>query len=328
MRKGTTLNDLMQWDDTLFDGILLPDEVNHELLVSYIVLACGLQEVLYQEYNVFKSHVHVWFAAHNWNIQKLINLIKQKYEPLWNYDKFEEIEGTKKFDGTRNTEEERDTDRSGDITTEFDRDKSVNDKYGGADTLNRTDTFGEVNGRNLTTNRDTTTTNNLSTDTTENSHEETAGTQTKSVTAFNTSAWQDTERVVDSRETDAEKNGHETNTGTVDVDETITETGNTNKTGSNNRVDTETYGKTLDTTTDEQTTNVEKLNTHEDRDTVGKEVETNTTDTTETSHKYGNIGLTTYQKMFLEEYDLLDGVNLYEWITNKFTNELMIGVYV
>lgn len=316
MRRGTTLNDLMQWDNTLFEGIILPDEVNYETLVSYIMLTCGLQEVVYQDYDVFKSQVHVWFAAHEWNITKLVNLIKQTYEPLWNYNKFEELEGNKAFDGTINTTEARDTSKTGNITTTNDVDKTTTDTHGGSDTTNRTDTFGEVNSRNLTT------TNNLQTDTTNQNSTTETETDTHSVTAFNTDAWQPTDKT--ERSLNRSENGteNETNTGTV------TETGSLNKTGENLRADTTNYGKTLSSVVDEQGTRVETHNTLEDRDTTGSEINKNSTKTDEFNHIYGNVGVTTYQKMFMEEFELIGNVNLYEWITNKFSNDLMVGVFV
>lgn len=328
MRRGTTLSDLMQWDNTLFEGIIIPEEVHHGTLVSSIMLNCGLMEVLYQDYDVFKSHVHVWFAAHQWNIEKLVNLIKQNYEPLWNYNKYEELSGNKNYDGTKTTNEQRDTDKTGNVTTTIDHDKSVNDQYGGADTMSRVDTFGEVNGRNLATDNSKTTTNNLQTNTTTGETETTSGTTTKSVTAFNTDAWQPVEKVEESRNRQLNGTETETKTGTVTEVGTVDETGETTKTGSNQRQDTETFGKTLDTTTDEQVTEVETHNTHEDRDTTGSELDKNTTTTTESNHIYGNVGLTTYQKMFFEEFDVLDGINLYDWIVRRFTNDLMVGVYI
>lgn len=328
MRRGTTLNDFMQWDRTLFDDIVLPNEVHHGTLVSSIMFACGLMEPVYKEYNTFKSQVHIWFAAHEWNIQKMVNLIKQEYEPLWNYNKYEELEGGKEFDGTKNTTEARDTAKTGTETTQTDRDKSVNDQYGGSDSMQRTDTFGEVNGRELTTTSDNLTTNNLNTDTTTSDTEISSGTTTKAVTAFNTDYWQDTERVTESKTKTANGTENEQKTGTVEEEGTVNETGQTTKTGSNSRTDTETYGKTLDRTTDEQVTETKTYNTLEDRDTTGTERDQNTTSTEEHNHIYGNVGLTTYQKMFFEEFDVLDGINLYDWIVEKFTDDLMVGVYI
>lgn len=86
MRHGTTLNDLMQWDNTLFDGIILNSEIDRETLISTIMLRCGLQNPLYEHYEVFKSQVHVWFAAHEWNFDRIVRLIKEEYNPLWNKD--------------------------------------------------------------------------------------------------------------------------------------------------------------------------------------------------------------------------------------------------
>lgn len=86
MRNGTTLNDFMQWDNTLFDNIVLPHGVDKETLISTIMLRCGLQNPLYEDYDVFKTQTEVWFQAHLWNFERAVRLINEEYNPLWNKD--------------------------------------------------------------------------------------------------------------------------------------------------------------------------------------------------------------------------------------------------
>ena len=328
MRRGTTLNDLMQWDNTLFDQITIPEEVNKEILVSYIMLSCGLMETLYQEYDVFKSHVNIWFAAHEWNIEKLINLIKQQYEPLWNYNKREDLHGEKQYDGTQDVALDGTKKKTGDVKTDTDIDATVNNKYGGNDVTERTDTFGEEYGRNLNTTDNVTTTFNtqVETDTT-GSKSSTANSQNY-VTAFNTAQRQETTSTTSQGSEQYQENTVESKTGTEREEGVKVETGEQTKTGENVREETIKHGKTLDTTTDEKRRQTQTFDTTEATDNDTHTIDQNKTVTGETNHIYGNVGVTTYQKMFLEEYEVLENVNLYEWITRRFTNDLMIGVYV
>ena len=86
MRNGTTLNDFMQWDNTLFNNIVIPQGVDKETLISTIMLRCGLQNPLYEDYDVFKTQTEVWFQAHLWNFERAVRLINEEYNPLWNKD--------------------------------------------------------------------------------------------------------------------------------------------------------------------------------------------------------------------------------------------------
>lgn len=328
MRRGTTLSDLMQWDNTLFNGIPLPPEVHFETLVSQIMFTCGLQEVLYQDYDVFRSQVHIWFAANQWNIEKLVNLIKQEYEPLWNYNKREELDGSKVLDGTQTKTESEEERKGGSDTTNFTRDKGVVDTYGGTDVETETTVFGEEHGRNLNTYKTNTQTNNLSTDTTSTRSTQETEQDVMAVTAFNTPTWQDKEkhdRTLGRTEQGVE---NESKTGTVTDNETITETGESTKTGTNTNTTNFAHGKTVNSDTDEQTTETKSYNSTKGVDTTGTTKEDATTTTEERNHIYGNVGITTYQKMFMEEFELIGNINLYAWITNKFSNELMVGVYI
>lgn len=323
MRQGTTLNDFMHWDNTLFKGIVLPESVNEEYVVGYIMLECGLQEPVYKDYDVFKSQTHIWFAAHEWNIEKLIKLLKREYDPLHNYDKVEELNAEKKLDGKTTINEKEKETKGGKDTTAFERDKTEKDTYGGIDT--ETTKFGEEHGKNLTTDKTNTQTNNLTTATTSGKTTGEDETNTMSRTAFNATSWQEVEK--NARNLTRTENGTETEnkTGTVEDVGQIKETGESTKTGENA---TETqYGKTVDGKTDEQTTETKEYGATKDTDTDTTKKDDETTTTEEYNHIYGNIGLTTFQKMFMEEFELLGNVNLYQWIASKFSNDLMVGVY-
>lgn len=262
MRSGTTLNDFMQWDNTLFDGITLPSDIDHGILVSSIMLRCGLQNPVYEHYEVFKSQVHIWFSAHEWNFTRLVRLIKEEYNPLWNKDGVE----TREIDHTRDEVE------------------SVLRDVSTTDSISRTEQVTETNTGNETTTENGTRTLQ-GTDTYTDTHQ---------VKGFNATDWQDTDRT-----------NHE---GTKNETETTGNTTETDTTKNNLQNATETVGE--NTTTDDDTART--LNR-------GKTLETFTSK--------GNIGVTTSQAMFLEEVNLLDGFNLYDWIAKKFDDDLMLGVY-
>lgn len=213
MRSGSTLNDFMQWDNTLFDDIVLNAAIDHGLLVSTIMLRCGLQNPLYEHYDVFKSQVKTWFAAHEWNFDKLVKLIQYEYEPLWNKEYNEERDIT-----TSNA-------KGGADTTTVNGTIAVDDTHSGTDARSITDTFGETGtfSENGQVN--------------ENGSANNQSEQINSVKGFNATDWQETDKI-------------NTNGSSSDQRATTeTRSSNTGRGGSNNTLDNLTHGLRVESDT-------------------------------------------------------------------------------
>lgn len=292
MRSGSTLNDFMQWDNTLFDDIVLNAAIDRGLLVSTIMLRCGLQNPLYEHYDVFKSQVKTWFAAHEWNFDKLVKLIQYEYEPLWNKEYNEERDVT-----TSNT-------KGGADTTTVNGTIAVDDTHSGTDARSITDTFGETG----TFSENGTITENGQV--TENGSASNQSQQINSVKGFNASDWQETDKI--------DTNGSSSDQRTTTDQKTTTDnrSSNTGRGGSNSTLDNLTHGLRVESDTVSNETR---------RTDYG---ETNAGAQKETYKGWGNIGVMSSQDLFRQELELLDGFNLYEWIAKKFDDDLMIGVYV
>ena len=316
MRRGSTLNDFMQWDDTLFDGITLHPDINHGLLVSTIMFQCGLQMVLYQDYDVYKAHVHNWFAIHEWNFNRLAELIKKEYEPLWNKDVQDTTTERVTFDGTEN--ETTDTQKANTGT--------IGDVKNGNETLSGTDTVSNT--------YNTQTQNTYNTQVQDTYNSKVAGTDSKttqdnrsnnnihSVKGFNATGWQETDKDEFTENRSVSENGTNQSNKTGTDTESKTGTDTETKTGTD-QSQTQ-YGK--GTTVSETLTKT--LNTVEDTDANRNRAEQNVTEKELELWSRGNQGVTTTQAMFLEEVDLLGGFNLYQFIARKFDNDLMMGVYI
>lgn len=206
MRSGSTLNDFMQWDNSLFDDIVLNAAIDRGLLVSTIMLRCGLQNPLYEHYDVFKAQVKTWFAAHEWNFDKLVKLIQYEYEPLWNKEYNEEREIT-----TSN-------EKGGADTTTVNGTIAVDDTHSGTDTRSITDTFGETGtySENGTV--------------AESGSSSNQSQQINSVKGFNATDWQETDKI--------------DTTGSASDQRNTTEqkSSNTGRGGSNSTLDNLTHG--------------------------------------------------------------------------------------
>lgn len=316
MRKGTTLNDLMQWDNTLFNDITLNSDIDHDTLVSTIMLRCGLQNPLYEDWDVMRSQILVWFAAHEWNFDKLVRLIKEEYNPLWNIDRYEEIDAVRTDNEKENTGIDGSYKNGGTVNNKTTESGATTVSDGGKETA--TTTLGETLNAtdNKTTTRDHNKTDNWTETTSDNA------TDIKSVKAFNETAWMETDK------NEHTETGSRTHNGTETNDETITENGTHNETkGGENKTETD-FGRT-------ETTDHGRIEDATQTIDTNGTTETNTARSLDGSHKdealnhyYGNGGVTMSQQMFLAETSLLNGFNLYQWISDKFSKELMVGVYI
>lgn len=195
--------------------ILPNDDLDLDLLKSVLVERCGLLEPLYSEPETMKQCISIWFRSHQWNIERLITLVKTSYKPLENYDRHEDLARDK--NDTRNRTE------------------------------NRTQNFTE----NGTVNMD---------DVTE-----------RTVAAFNTDAY-----------SPADKTRRDADTATSSGGQTAGQTAGTE---------------------------------------AGAEAEH------AVNYIHGNIGVMTSQAMFTEETALLDGFNIYQFIVNMFSRDLMLSIW-
>lgn len=116
MRKYINLNDMLKWDSTLLDDYVLPDTIviqtdnpdepvysitlDHDIMSSNIVVALGDSIPRFNEPDVFKNALNLWFITHKWNIEHLMRLACQNYNPLENYDRWEHLKGTNTLGGT------------------------------------------------------------------------------------------------------------------------------------------------------------------------------------------------------------------------------------
>ena len=91
-----TLIGLYNYDHTLFDNMVLPDDVDKSLVVDSILMCGGEYEVLYSNADMLKTMIESW--SHRWlNVfenWKRATDDMNKINPLDNYDRYEEWEDT------------------------------------------------------------------------------------------------------------------------------------------------------------------------------------------------------------------------------------------
>lgn len=110
MQNGTklhlTLGGIYNYDNTLFDNIVIPDNADKNVLITEILRQCAGNESRYQSPKLLKRMIENFFKTNEWKFSELWKTTEYDYDPLVNYDL--EISETKEReennDRTRNVE--------------------------------------------------------------------------------------------------------------------------------------------------------------------------------------------------------------------------------
>ena len=80
---------LYQWDNTLFSLLTLPEGLDHDTLVDFILAECSDLEILYPNPEVLKGLIGVWSSTQQYTWGKLYATLRLEYNPIDNYDRTE-----------------------------------------------------------------------------------------------------------------------------------------------------------------------------------------------------------------------------------------------
>ena len=100
---------LYNYDNTLFDPMLVPSGVDKDVLIDNIFMEAGELPVLYPDVDIFKRFLLSWSTRKMPQWERLKRVIETQYDIIRNYDRTEEIEsetstsgsGTKTNTGTQ-----------------------------------------------------------------------------------------------------------------------------------------------------------------------------------------------------------------------------------
>lgn len=109
--KVLTLKGIYSYDSTIFDQISLPENVDHTLLVSVILDYCGTNEVRYADPTLLHARIVDFFSMWQWKFEKLAKTLDLEYNPIENYDRYEDSTHTTAHSGQDKTE------NTGEVTT-------------------------------------------------------------------------------------------------------------------------------------------------------------------------------------------------------------------
>ena len=84
-----TLNGMYQYDPTLFDGMILPEDYDRDALLSEIMKRCGQLYPYHQVPPILKADIRLWFSRNYLNFDRIMEALTAEYNPIENYDRHE-----------------------------------------------------------------------------------------------------------------------------------------------------------------------------------------------------------------------------------------------
>lgn len=152
---------LYNYDNSIFDGLSLPEGIDKELLIDRIMIRGGEYESVYTSVPFLKSAISNWGATHRHLIDKWLEVYNKDFEPLENYDRIEDWtdDGNNTTKGTGTTKGSDTAHARGNVTgtntvSAYNTNNLVNDN--GTSQGNTTDTTSSTQTDSTTESNDTT----------------------------------------------------------------------------------------------------------------------------------------------------------------------------
>lgn len=339
---------LFNCDNTLFDLMQIPAQLNRDTLINNILAETMELEVLYPNPTVFKSLLGVWSTTQIdiWN--RLYATTRYDYNPIENYNRYEtgsdSGSGSTRHAGTDTTAE---TTAQGGMDTHSDAlTNGGSDQRTGTNALSGTDSTtreNELGGTDRTSHENELGgADSFEKKTTHSGEDGDTGAKDSAhwIAGFNSVASETDDGLVkQSKDSETAQNRHDyghviDETGETTYGKTESETGSTTYGKTESETDSTTYGKTE---TENETINFGKTENRTGNIAYGKtetkngsmthgETITTKNDGEHELHAHGNIGVTTTQQLINEQREV-DKFNLYDIITNEFKMRFCILVY-
>lgn len=87
-----TLIGAYNYDPTLFDNVSFPEGIDKDLAVNEILTRAGEFELIYSDLDFLKFQITKWSSKHYRTFDKWIYALNQEFNPLHNYDRYEETD--------------------------------------------------------------------------------------------------------------------------------------------------------------------------------------------------------------------------------------------
>ena len=88
-RATLSIVGLYNWDDTIFDDMVLPDGIDKNEIIEDILFQCAELEIVYPDWGVMKQAIATWSNEELFKWNKIQKLAELEYNPIENYDRME-----------------------------------------------------------------------------------------------------------------------------------------------------------------------------------------------------------------------------------------------
>lgn len=79
-----------QYDNTIFDGMILPEGLDAEILRDLIIEKSGMLYPFHQQPEFLKINITHWFSRKYSNLSRMVTALSSEYNPIENYDRKED----------------------------------------------------------------------------------------------------------------------------------------------------------------------------------------------------------------------------------------------
>lgn len=90
MKAWLSILGLYNYDNSIFDKFVVPTGMDKELIINNILLELAELEVIYPEPNTMKNAIGFWSQGQLDSWQRMYDAMQLEYDPIYNYDRFEE----------------------------------------------------------------------------------------------------------------------------------------------------------------------------------------------------------------------------------------------
>ena len=333
-----TLIGLYNYDPTIFDNLTFPAGIVKDVAINEILLKSGEFEIVYPDPAFLKAMITHWGTKNFRTFEKWIEALSLEFNPLYNYDRYEEYSDSRTRQDERNTSDNRSRSDS----------RNMSDSRSASDSRNRSDNLSRSDSRDTTDERthsdikahsDINSRSDVkeivgNSETLAETHSVTDDdtTDTKSVSAYDSSAYQPKEQSVINKDISttnddssiSSNQSKESTTGSENLSGNESAQGNEsgktteNTSGVENGISNESGNASESGNTSESGNAIESGNASEH----AKENEL----TQHSAHLFGNIGVTTSTAL-LEDFLRVERFNIYEQIADIFITEFCVLVY-
>ena len=103
MPATMSLLGLYNWDNSIMDGLRIPEVVDKQVLINNLLRECAELEVLYPQPDAMKFFIREWSNERLPVWEKLARTLNFEYDPISNYDRREEWDNESSGEGEADT---------------------------------------------------------------------------------------------------------------------------------------------------------------------------------------------------------------------------------